>query len=85
MGRRRKHYEKIVGASSDANIEFDRSRNLLVNLGFTERIRGSHHVFSREDVEELINLQRAPGGKCKPYQVGQMRRVLLKYNLDQEL
>lgn len=63
MGRRRKHYDKIISANSDENIPFDRTRTLLQHLGFIERIRGSHHVFSREDVEELINLQEVEGGK----------------------
>ncbi len=85
MGRRRKHYEKIVSGNSDANIPFEQSRTLLKALGFTERVRGSHHVFSRDDVEELINLQPASGGNCKPYQVRQMREILIKYNLYEEL
>ncbi|MGH3148737.1 MAG: type II toxin-antitoxin system HicA family toxin [Rubrobacter sp.] len=57
---------------------------MLKSLGFEERIRGSHHKFVRDGVEELINLQEVEGGKCKPYQVRQMREVLLKYNLIQE-
>lgn len=85
MGRRGKHYEKIVSGSSDANIPFEQTRTLLGHLGFTERVRGSHHVFSREDVEEIINLQKIEGGKCKAYQVRQMREVLLKYNFEEEL
>jgi hypothetical protein len=43
-----------------------------------------HHKFIGEGVEELINLQEVEG-KCKPYQVRQMREVILKYNLGQEL
>jgi len=57
---------------------------LLESLGFSESVRGSHHKFVREGVEELINLQEV-GGKCKPYQVRQVRNVLLKYNLEKEL
>lgn len=84
MGRRRKLLERILGGRSDANIPFDQTRTLLRAFGFSESIRGSHHKFVREDVEELINLQEV-GGKCKPYQVRQMREVLLRYNLEQEL
>jgi hypothetical protein len=41
-------------------------------------------VFTREGIEEIINLQEVKG-KCKPYQVKQMRAVLRKYNLRKEL
>ena len=57
---------------------------MLHHLGFDERIKGSHHVFKREDIEEIINLQDV-GGKVKPYQVRQMRAVLRKYNVGEEL
>ena len=84
MGRRRKLYERIVSGHSDANIPFEQVVNLLKALGFDERIRGSHHIFTREGVEEVINLQNV-GGQCKAYQVKQMRIVLKKYNLHEEL
>ena len=57
---------------------------MLKALGFEERISGSHYIFTREGVEEAINLQEV-GGECKPYQVKQMRLVLAKYNLREEL
>lgn len=84
MGRRRKLYDSIISGRSDANIPFEQTVNLLVHLGFRERIRGSHHVFVKEGIEELIDLQDV-GGECKPYQVKQMREVLKKYNLRKEL
>ncbi len=85
MGRRRRLAERILSGRSDANIPFEQTRTLLKNLGFAESVRGSHHKFARGDVEELINLQGVEGGKCKPYQVKQVREVLLKYNLGREL
>ncbi len=85
MGKRRKLFGRIVRKGPDTNIPFEQARTLLQHLGFSERISGSHHVFVREGVEELITLQRTKGGKCKPYQVGQMREVLLKYNMGEEL
>jgi hypothetical protein len=84
MGRRRKLYDRIVGGQSDANIPFEQTVNMLKSLGFDERISGSHHIFTREEIEEAINLQNV-GGECKPYQVKQMRTVLRKYNLRREL
>jgi predicted RNA binding protein YcfA (HicA-like mRNA interferase family) len=72
--------QRILRGQSDANVSFDELRTLLESLGFDERIRGSHHIFRRADVEERINLQR-DGAKAKPYQVRQVRAVILKYRL----
>jgi hypothetical protein len=57
---------------------------MLKSLGFDERISGSHHIFTKGDIEEAINLQDVRG-ECKPYQVKQMRIVLKRYNLHEEL
>ena len=65
---------------SDANIPFTQMCHLLIKLGFEERIRGSHHIFTKDGIEEIINLQ-TKGSKAKPYQVKQVRNLLLKYNL----
>ncbi len=78
--------ERILSGRSDANIPFEQARALLLYLGFEERTLGKHqHKFFRQDVEELLNLQDIEGGKCKPYQVKQVRAVLLKYNLKKEV
>ena len=53
---------------------------LLQRLGFDERVRGSHHIFTRQDVVEILNLQ-PKGANAKPYQVKQVRGVLVKYRL----
>ena len=74
---------QILRGASDANIAFEDLRWLLFQLGFEERIRGSHHVFRRSGVEEKINLQRE-GSKAKPYQVRQVRSVIVKYRLGDE-
>jgi hypothetical protein len=49
-------------------------------LGFDERIRGGHHIFTMAGVEEILNLQPRDG-KGKPYQVHQVRNVILRYRL----
>ena len=71
---------QILGGRSDANVNFNELLSLLRSLGFSERIRGSHHVFTREDVQEIMNLQ-PKGAKAKAYQVKQVRQVLVKYRL----
>jgi len=71
---------KILRGASDAQIPFDQLCGLLVLLGFQERIRGSHHIFTRAEVEEIINIQ-PKDSHAKPYQVRQIRQVILKYRL----
>ena len=70
----------ILRGASDANIVFEDLRHLLKRLGFAERIRGDHYIFTREGVEEILNLQ-PKGAQAKPYQVKQVRAVLVKYRL----
>jgi hypothetical protein len=71
---------RILLGASDANIPFDGMCGLLRSLGFQERTRGDHHIFTKEDVEEILNLQPR-GAKAKPYQVKQVRNTILKYKL----
>jgi hypothetical protein len=78
--QREKTLEDVLRGKSDANIRFDELRALLVSLGFGERVRGSHHVFSKEGIQDQINLQR-DGSKAKAYQVKQVRSVLIQYHL----
>lgn len=82
MARTEKTLELVLGGISDANVAFEDLRNLLISLGFRERTRGSHHIFRRAGVEEMINLQRE-GAKAKQYQVRQVRAVILKYRLQE--
>lgn len=80
MGKYEKLLLKILRGLSDNNLRFNDLCTLLKHLGFEERTRGSHHIFRKEGVEEKINLQK-DGSKAKAYQVGQVRNVILKYNL----
>jgi hypothetical protein len=60
--------DQILRGTSDNNILFSGMQRLLAKLGFQERIKGSHHIFTRAGVAEILNLQ-SKGSKCKPYQV----------------
>ncbi|MEG4849441.1 type II toxin-antitoxin system HicA family toxin [Microcoleus sp. B5-D4] len=71
---------KILLGNSDANIPFAQLCQLLRRLGFEERIRGSHHIFAKDGVEEILNLQ-PKGSQAKAYQVRQIREVILKHQL----
>jgi len=72
--------ERLLLGYSDANIDFDDLCHLLTSLGFSERVRGSHHIFLKPGVEEIINLQ-PKGSNAKAYQVKQVRNIILKYKL----
>ncbi len=80
MGKYEKLILQILSGTSDANIKFEDLCNLLKKLGFEMRVRGSHHIFRKEGIVEKINLQRE-GNKAKPYQVKQVRNVIIKYKL----
>ncbi len=80
MGQHEKVLLKILSGTSDANIQFEDLCNLLKYLGFDMRIKGSHHMFRKEAIIEKINLQRE-GNRAKPYQVKQVRNVIVKYKL----
>ncbi len=76
----KKLFDKLMRGTSDAQIGFDELRSVLRHAGFDERIKGSHHIFSRSGVVEILNIQ-PQGAKAKPYQVKQVRQVILKYKL----
>ena len=83
MDRHERTLQTILGGRADANIRFTDLRALLFHLGFSERVRGSHHLFDKEGVVELINVQ-SRGGQAKPYQVRQIRQIILKYKVGGE-
>lgn len=73
--------EKILSGRSDANIKFSELRKLVISLGFDERVKGDHFIYYKSGIEEIINLQPQKDGKAKPYQVKQVRSLILKYKL----
>lgn len=80
MSKREKLLIQILSGTSDANIPFNSLYSLLQYFGFMVRIKGSHHIFSRNDVEEILNIQPV-GSLAKAYQVKQVRNIFLKYRL----
>ena len=80
MGKHEKLLNRILKGTSDADISFEGLCNLLQNIGFEMRIRGSHHIFTKDTIEEILNLQ-PKGAKAKPYQVKQVRSIIIKYRL----
>ena len=74
--------QRILSGRADANIRFSDLCALLRRPGFDERIRGSRHVFVRDDLDEILNLQ-PKGSDAKVYQVRQVRLLILKHGLEE--
>ena len=84
MGQFEKLLLKILSGSKDKDINFNDLSKVLRICGFQERVKGSHHIFYKDGIEEIINLQPL-GSKAKPYQVKQVRQIVLKYKLGGDL
>ncbi len=84
MPRPHRALARVLSGTADRNVRFSDLRSLLRALGFDERIRGSHHIYTRSGVVEILNLQPRDGGMAKPYQVKQVRDVIVKYKLTGE-
>jgi predicted RNA binding protein YcfA (HicA-like mRNA interferase family) len=84
MGSVEKTLGRVLRGTSDANIAFRDICQLLVRLGFDGRTKGSHHIFRKTYVRERITLQK-DGNKAKPYQVRQVRKIIVKYKLAGEI
>ncbi len=80
MGQLDKMMISVLCGSQDSNIKFSDLQKLLDFLGFDERIKGDHHIYTKDDIAEIINIQ-PNGSKAKPYQVKQLRNIILKYQL----
>jgi len=79
---KRKILQKILSGSK--NISFVDMANLVQGFGFTlSRTDGSHHIFTRPNIPELVNLQNVKG-QAKPYQIRQFLKLVEKYNLKLE-
>jgi len=68
--------ERVLSGTADANVNFDDLCKMLERKGFGRRIKGDHHIFTREGIAEIINIQPLKDGKAKSYQVKQVRNIL---------
>ena len=76
---KRRLFEKLK--KNPKNIRFERLCRIVEAFGFRFRGgKGSHRIYVRNGVEELLNFQNV-GGKAKPYQVRQFIKIVEKYNL----
>ena len=73
--------QSIMSGTQDRNIKFSDLQKILDVLGFQCRIKGDHFIYWKDGIEEIINIQ-PDGNKAKPYQVKQIRGIILKYQLE---
>ena len=66
----KKAVAEILAGRSDASLAFEDLCYVLQRTGFI-----------KDSVDEIINLQ-SQGGKAKPYQVKQVRDLIVKYQLE---
>ena len=83
MGQYEKLVQRILSGRHDNSIAFSEAISLMQKLGFSMRTKGSHHIFFKKGVAEIINLQ-PDGSKSKAYQVKQIRDLMVKYQLGVE-
>jgi hypothetical protein len=74
-------FSRVLSGTANANIDFGDLCMLMNKLGFRERVNSSHRIYSKEGIDEIINLQPGRDGKAKPYQVRQVRQMIQRYEL----
>jgi len=72
---------RILSGSADKNIRFEDLRKLLNSLSFNERVKGDNHIFTKNKIKEIINIQPLKDNMAKAYPVKQVRNIILKYQL----
>ncbi|MFW6104961.1 MAG: type II toxin-antitoxin system HicA family toxin [Chloroflexota bacterium] len=80
----KKVLQKVLSGLSDKSIKFSDLRELVRSLGFDERTKGDHYIFTMAVISEIINLQPLKDGRAKVYQAKQVRSIILKYKLHEE-
>lgn len=80
MSKYDKLFMQIMSGTNDKNVSFGDLQKALTLLGFTVRIKGDHFIYFRDGIDEIINIQ-PDGSKAKPYQVKQVRNIILKYRM----
>jgi hypothetical protein len=81
VGKQGKTLQKIVSGTQNRSIDFTDLISLLSHLGFAERIHGDHHIFTKDGITEIINIQ-PDGSNAKAYQVRQIGAIITKYHLE---
>lgn len=80
MSKERKILLNILSGTQDANVSFIELQHLLKLFGFSCRVHGDHFIYTKSEIDEIINIQ-PNGTMAKPYQVKQVRNIIIKYKM----
>ena len=79
MSKPEKLFAKIKNNPQD--IRFDEICKIAEVFGFRcKGGKGSHKVYSRKGIPEILNFQNVKG-RAKPYQIKQFLKIIEDYNL----
>lgn len=68
-------YDKLIQkVKNGQNISFEEAEVIFFKLGFTVRVRGSHHVFSKIGYEKNISIKKR--SELLPYQIRLIEEVI---------
>lgn len=81
MATLEKLIQSIMSGVQDKSIKFADLRKILDIMAFQCRVKGDYFIYWKEGVDEIINIQ-PDGNKAKPYQVKQIRNIILKYQME---
>lgn len=84
MGQFEKLLLSILSGTKDSNIKFKDLQKVLDSFGFHLRIKGDHFIYTKEGVDEILNIQ-PKSNMAKPYQVKQVRNIIVKYRIGGDL
>jgi predicted RNA binding protein YcfA (HicA-like mRNA interferase family) len=71
MSKIQKLIEKIL---QGRNISYKDAEKILLNLGFSLEIRGSHHIFRKDGFLKNISIKKR--AQLLPYQLDLLKEVL---------
>jgi predicted RNA binding protein YcfA (HicA-like mRNA interferase family) len=72
--KHRKLLKKILFSSK--NVKFTDFVHLVEAFGFhLSRIKGSHHMFTHPEVDELVNLQEVNGHVLRDRQIPEFKKI----------
>jgi hypothetical protein len=82
MSKKDKLREKILSGEHDKGIDFEDLCGFAQHVGFKQRTGGKHGaIFYKAGIPAILNLQPRKDGAAKPYQVKQVREIVLFYRL----
>ena len=77
--------EKLISKAkrTPKGLRYDEACKLAEIIGFEHTGgSGSHKVYTRDDIQEIINIQEGRDGMAKAYQVKQILEIMEEYNLE---